>query len=86
MLGSYLNAICQYIGSGQNLIGKVKLLVEECYGDSQFGLSAAADRLGVNNSYLSRLFKKETDENWEGGVFTEDDKAEKFRDFGHGGL
>lgn len=64
MLGSYLNAICQYIGSGQNLIGKVKLLVEECYGDSQFGLSAAADRLGVNNSYLSRLFKKETDENF----------------------
>ncbi len=64
MIGSYLNAVCRYIDSGQNLIGKVKLMVEECYGDSQFGLSAAAERLGVNSSYLSRLFKKETDENF----------------------
>lgn len=64
VIGGYLNGICQYIGSGQNLIGKVKLMVEECYGDSQFGLSTAAQRLGVNSSYLSRLFKKETDENF----------------------
>ena len=31
-----------------------------CIRDS----SAAAERLGVNSSYLSRLFKKETDENF----------------------
>lgn len=60
----YLEAICQYIDGGQNLTGKVKLMVAERYGDYQFGLAPAADRLGLSSAYLSRLFKKETGENF----------------------
>lgn len=64
MFGSYLSVICQCIGGDQNSTGKVKSLVKECCGDSQSGLPAATDRLGMNNSYLGGLFKKETDENF----------------------
>lgn len=64
VIEGYLDSVCQYIGSGQNLIGKVKLMVEEHCGNSQFGLAYAAELLGVNSSYLSRLFKKETEENF----------------------
>lgn len=64
VIKDYLNAICCYIKEGQNLTGKVKWIVAEYYGDSQFGLAFAAEELGVNSSYLSRLFKKETDKNF----------------------
>jgi two-component system response regulator YesN len=64
MIGKYLEAICVYIDRGQNLMGKVKLMVEEQYGDCCFGLAQAADCLGINSSYLSRLFKKEMNENF----------------------
>lgn len=64
MIESYLQTICEYIGGGQNLIGKVKLIIEEHYEDSQFNLSFVAQKLDVSSSYLSRLFKKETGENF----------------------
>lgn len=60
----YVFAICTYIQTGKNMLGKIKLLVEEYYADCNFGLSTAADKMGITSSYLSRLFKKETGKNF----------------------
>lgn len=64
IIENYLLEICEYTSGGQNLIGKMKLLIEEQYTDYQFNLSLAAQKLDVSSSYLSRLFKKETGENF----------------------
>lgn len=60
----YFQDICAYIHKGQSVLGRLKLMVDERYADSGFGLAAAADRLGVSGAHLSRLFKKETGMNF----------------------
>ena len=63
-LQAYLAGICAYVAQSQSLAGRLRLLLEERYGDAQLDLTALADAVGVNSSYLSRLFKKEFGENF----------------------
>lgn len=50
-------------GSGK-IVHRVEQMIRDCYGDKGFSLQAAADRLEVSLSHLSRLFKKETNQNF----------------------
>lgn len=63
-LEEYLRGICAYIDQSQSMVGRLRLLLEERYSDPQLNLTALADAVGVNSSYLSRLFKKEFGENF----------------------
>lgn len=63
-LQEYLAGICAYVAQSQSMAGRLQLLLEEQYGDAQLNLTALADAVGVNSSYLSRLFKKEFGENF----------------------
>lgn len=63
-LQAYLAGICAYVAQSQSMAGRLRLLLEEQYGDAQLNLTALADAVGVNSSYLSRLFKKEFGENF----------------------
>ena len=60
----YLVAVCKYIASSNDFVSRLELLVEENYGNRAFGLTAAADMMGISSSYLSRLFKKKNDQNF----------------------
>lgn len=60
----YLEAVCRYSVIGRSLVEKMMILTKEHYGECQFGLASVAEYLGVNSSYLSRLFKKERNENF----------------------
>ncbi len=64
-IGAYIAEICAYIQAGHSMFGKLKLLVEENYMRVSFGLAEAADMLGMNSSYVSRLFKKEMGKNFQ---------------------
>ena len=63
-IADYLFSICSYIQMGKNTLSRIKLFVDENYSSPGFGLSAAAEKMGISSSYLSRLFKKETGENF----------------------
>ena len=65
MLRRYLEEIGRYIQTGENMLGRLQLLVEENYMHSHFGLSEAAELLSMSSSYLSRLFKKEMGRNFQ---------------------
>lgn len=61
--------VCKHISGqassgGNKVIRKVERMIREKYGDKGFSLQVAADELGISLSYLSRLFKKETDFNF----------------------
>lgn len=51
--------VCLYIRSKQRITSKIILLVENRYAEPDFSLQLVADELSLNQSYLSRLFKKE---------------------------
>lgn len=65
-LDQYLAEISRYIGKQQTVLGKLELLIEENYSNSELNLTMLAEYMGVNSSYLSRLFKKEFGENFLG--------------------
>lgn len=53
------------IGSSSGkIVHRVEQMIRDSYGDKGFSLQAAADRLEVSLSHLSRLFKKETNQNF----------------------
>lgn len=60
----YLGEICTYIDSSKNFDKRLQMIIEENYNDSSFSLMSAAEKLGISNSYLSRIFKKRTGENF----------------------
>lgn len=60
----WLLAICSYMEGSRDIVRKTQQLIQTNFSDSSFGLSAAADQMRVSTSYLSRLFKKKTGENF----------------------
>ena len=56
--------ISNYIAQRNDLVGRIDQLIQEHYQESTFGLAEVARILGVSNSYLSRLYKKRTGENF----------------------
>ena len=56
------------VNRGKNLryhkyVAKTKEFIEEHYSDHSISLNSIADHVGVNSTYLSKLFKDETNEN-----------------------
>lgn len=47
-------------GKQQDLLNKIKSIVQENYGDHDFSINTVAEKIGMSASYLSRLFKKGT--------------------------
>ena len=45
---------------GERLYGKIVIYIEENYHDSMFSLRMMADHFGMNSSYLSSFFKKQS--------------------------
>ncbi len=80
-----INFICGFIdsavsvegegGSGSGIIEKAKQLIYDNYANPDFSLSAAAEKLFLNPSYLSRVFKEATGSNF--SYFTNNVKIEK---------
>lgn len=60
----YLLEICSFLSSGENLIGRLSILIENNYHDPDFGLAQAAESLQLSGSYLSRLFKEKMNKNF----------------------
>lgn len=63
-LKQLLIAVCDSILDMNDLVRRMQLLVKECFCDSTFGLSTISEVLGISGSYLSRLFKKRTGQNF----------------------
>ena len=63
-LKQLLIAVCGSILDMNDLVRRMQLLVKECYSDCSFGLSSVSETLGISGSYLSRLFKKRTGQNF----------------------
>ncbi|MGI6403331.1 MAG: response regulator transcription factor [Oscillospiraceae bacterium] len=61
---SYLLDICSFLSSGENIIGRLRILIENNYHDPDFGLAQAAESLQLSGSYLSRLFKEKMSKNF----------------------
>lgn len=59
LLKEIVRDICTYIKSKQRITGRIRLLVEKRYSETDFNLQLVAEELDLNQSYLSRLFKKE---------------------------
>lgn len=49
---------------GKNTFSKLTAIVEDNYAICEFGLAFAAEKMNMNSSYLSRLFKKEAGMNF----------------------
>ena len=47
-------------GKQQNLLNKIKNIVQENYGSRDFSINTVADKVGMSASYISRLFKRGT--------------------------
>ncbi len=62
-------------GSSGSIIEKAKKLIYDNYANPDFSLSAAAEKLFLNPSYLSRIFKEATGSNF--SYFTNNVKVEK---------
>lgn len=60
----YILQVCGYICKNQSLEGRLQILIDKNYHDPSFSLAAAADMLGINSTYLSRLFKKSIGKNF----------------------
>ncbi|MDO5424392.1 MAG: response regulator [Eubacteriales bacterium] len=63
-LREFFQMVGNYAAASRDMVSRMKLLIQEHYMEFDFGLSQAAEILGVSSSYLSRLFKKETGENF----------------------
>lgn len=63
-LGDYLEQVALYVQKSQTTLGRLEILMNELYSDSGLNLTMLADRMQINSSYLSRLFKKEFGENF----------------------
>ncbi len=61
---SYLLEICGFLASGENIIGRLRILIDNNYHDPDFGLAQAAESLQLSGSYLSRLFKEKMNKNF----------------------
>ncbi len=57
-------AVCDYARRKGGVVSRMCLYVEEHYGDRSLSLESVADEMGLNSSYLSRVFKKERGENF----------------------
>lgn len=57
-------AVCDYAKRKCGVVSRMCLYVEEHYGDRALSLESVADEMGLNSSYLSRVFKKERGENF----------------------
>ena len=65
----YISFACQLTGpklknTNSNMIDKALRMIRSNYSDKSLSLQQVADVLKINSSYLSRLFKKETDMNF----------------------
>ena len=63
-LKNYLLKIASYIEQNQGLVGRILLLINENYSNPELNLAFLSNKLGINSSYLSRLFKKSYGENF----------------------
>jgi len=61
----YLRTICAWASQRLNLAGRLRLAVEENFTRPDFGLGEAAEMLDMSPAYLSRVFKRETGENFQ---------------------
>lgn len=57
-------AVCEYARRKGGVVSRMCLYVEEHYGDRALSLESVADEMGLNSSYLSRVFKRERGENF----------------------
>lgn len=64
MIEEKIYDICIYIKSKQRVIGRILLIIEKSYNNPDFGLQQVSDELNLNQSYISRLFKKEMEVNF----------------------
>lgn len=69
-LRKWLLSISAYLENSRDLVQKTQQLIQTRFSDSGFGLAAAADQMQVSTSYLSRLFKKKTGENFIDSLLT----------------
>lgn len=76
--GDYLNAICEYANNHKSVVAEMKLMVEQHYMEDDFSLTTIADKLEMNPSYVSRLFKKELQENFSNYILSRRMKQAKF--------
>ena len=63
-IAQYLTEICNFLDANISISDKLLSMVDSNYEDANFGLASAADKLDMNPSYLSRLFKKATGVNF----------------------
>lgn len=63
-LGNYLEQVALCVQKSQTTPGRLEILMNELYSDSGLNLTMLADRMQINSSYLSRLFKKKFGENF----------------------
>jgi len=75
---AYLDGICGYAASNRTVVARIKLMVEQSYMDETFSLTTIAERLDMNPSYISRLFKKELSENFSNYILNRRMKQAKF--------
>ena len=61
----YLRTICAWASQRLSLAGRLRLAVEENFTRPEFGLAEAAEMLDMSPAYLSRVFKRETGENFQ---------------------
>ncbi len=74
----YLDRICEYAANHRSVVAKMKLMVEQYYMEDDFSLTAIAEKLDMNPSYVSRLFKKELKENFSNYILNRRMKQAKF--------
>ena len=65
VIQEYLIAIAEWAESGRQIGRRLQRLIEDHYTDPGFGLSEAADIMGMSHPYLSRVFKRETGEGFQ---------------------
>ena len=63
-LMGFMEEVARYARESQDTVSRIRTILEEHYTDSSFSLSELAERMNLNASYVSRLFKKEFDENF----------------------
>lgn len=60
MLWRMAEQCCQYFQSRQSLSGRIQAMTERGFSQSDFSLRDISRELDLNQSYLSRMFKKQT--------------------------
>ncbi len=60
----FATEVCTCFAQNNNLSDKMKLLIDTNYNSCDLNLTFLSEKLNVNSSYLSRLFKKSTGQNF----------------------